>query len=243
MGMIMEKNQSQEDQAFAAWCDELLSLSEDFELTIKDGLRAEVELQPARWLTLGLNILQSSKVMARVQLSHGVEGAPLSSILPYPVFQMGAEIFLKGMWLCQFDELRRLKWDSYIDAATRNNYEYLLGGPTRGAKNHQRAERLAHDLLKILSIVRQVPIYRADAVSLRFLKVVEGIVRRFYFPFYKAGEHNSRWAAARYPKRFYDDAKCVGRAETYFSYPPANWIARVFEEMKCHLHHLWEIPG
>ena len=151
---------------------------------------------------------------------------------------MGTEIFLKGMWLCQFDEFRLLASDSYVEEITRDHYMNLLG--RRKLSGH---DRLGHDLLKIINILRKVPRYLDDASTVRFLRVVESIIRFYYFPFYKADKGHSRWANARYPKRFYDDIKRVGRADAYMSYAPPNWIAKLFEDMKGHLHDLWNLPG
>jgi len=156
--LVEENNRKDDEKEFSAWCDELAALPEDFELTVKDGLQADLELQPARWMNLGLNLVQSSKVIAHVQLSDGIQGRPLVSLLPYPVFQMGTEIFLKGMWLCQFDEFRLLASDSYVEEITRDHYMNLLG--RRKLSGH---DRLGHDLLKIINILRKVPRYLDDA--------------------------------------------------------------------------------
>lgn len=238
MRLIEDGNRKADEKEFSDWCNKLCDLPEDFELRVKGGLQADLELQPARWMNLGLNLLQSSKVIAHVQLSNGVQGPSLSSFLSYPVFQMGAEIFLKGMWLCQFEELRHVMLDSYIESAVRDHYAARLG-----KEQLQGYERLGHDLLRIIEVLRDVSDYQNDAASLRFLRIVEGIIRSHYFPFCKADKGPSRWANARYPKRFYDDIKRVARADAYTSYPQAELIARLFEEAKNHLHDLWDLPG
>jgi hypothetical protein len=238
MRLIEEDNLKENEKEFSAWCDELYDLPEDFELRVKGGLQADLELQPTRWMNLGLNLLQSSKVIGHVQLSEGVQGPPLASFLPYPVFQMGAEIFLKGMWLCQFDELRFLTSNSYVEEATRALYMDRLGRRKRPGY-----DRLGHDLLKIIESLRDVPHYRDDAPTLRFLRLVESLIRFCYFPFYKADKGHSRWANARYPKRFYDDINRVGRADAYTSYPEGKWVAKLFQDLKDHLCDLWNVPG
>jgi hypothetical protein len=199
-------------------------------------LKADLELQPARWLRLGLDLIQSSKVIAHVQLSNGYQARPDSSLLRYPVFQMGTEIFLKGMWLCHFEDLRLLTANSYIDDATREHYTDRLA---RKLPGHPL---LGHDLLKIINLLRKIRRYRTDPPTMHFLKHVNSVTRYYYFPFYKADKGPSRWANARYPKRFYDDKRRVGRADAFQSYPPQDYIAELFEEMKRHLHRFWNLP-
>jgi hypothetical protein len=235
--LIEDRNRRDDEEDFAAWCDELVALPENFEQQLKDGLKADIELQPARWLSLGLDLIESSKVTAHVQLSDGQQGPPLASFLPYPVFQMGTEIFLKGMWLCQFDSLRGLTARSYIDESTRDFYMARLG---KKVPDH---DLLGHDLLKLLNVLRKIPRYEADTASMRFLKIVDAIVRFYYFPFYRADIGPRRWANARYPKRFYDDNQRTGSADAFRTYPPQQWVARSFSQMKGDAHRLWDLPG
>lgn len=162
----------------------------------------------------------------------------MSSYLPYPVFQMGTEIFLKGMWLCQFDALRALRAGSYIGESTRDFYAARLG-----RRQLPGYEPLGHDLFKLLNVLRDIPQYADDAASTRFLRILESTIRYYYFPFYKADKGHRRWANARYPKRFYNDDQRVGSADAYRRYPPQDWLARLFSEMKRDAHRLWDLPG
>lgn len=226
----MEEDSRKElEKRFASWCSELEALPSDFELKLKDGLQADVELQPFRWMSLGLDLLQSSKGTVTVQHLGGRKGPFLDSFLAYPVFQMGTEIFLKGMWLCQFADCRALADHGYMDAATRRGYIERL-------KNE-----LGHDLLKGIAANRQIPRYQADRAVMRFLKIVEGIVRRFYFPLYQADKRGHHWAHSRYPKRFYKDSAKEGRADALHSYSPQWAIVKLFEPMEKHVDHLWQL--
>src|SRR5438132_13530325 len=102
--IMREHNETEEEKAFNDWCEDLLSQPNDLELRPKDGFEVDIELQPLRWLSFGIDLIESRKVTGRVQLAGGIEGREITSYLPYPVFQMATEIFLKGMWLCQFEE-------------------------------------------------------------------------------------------------------------------------------------------
>lgn len=219
----------EQEKRFAAWGAELEALPADFELKFKDGLQADVELQPFRWMGLGLNLLHSSKGTVTVQHFDGRQGPFLDSFLAYPVFQMGTEIFLKGMWLCQFADCRSLADHGYIDATKRRDYIDRL-------KNE-----LGHDLLKGIAANRQIPQYQADAAVMRFLKIVEAIVRRFYFPLYQADKRGNHWAHSRYPKRFYKDSAQEGHADSFQSYPQQWAIVKLFQPMEKHLDHLWHL--
>lgn len=64
MGLIQERNRLQEEKEFQQWYAELLSLPEDCKRELKEGWIADVELQPLRWMNLGLTLIQSPKVMA-----------------------------------------------------------------------------------------------------------------------------------------------------------------------------------
>lgn len=226
--IFREQNRKEENAAFADWCSALESIPGDYEQRLKEGFLAETEYQPFRWMDLGLDILKGATVTGYVALMNGKRGEPLSSYLTYPVFQMGTEIFLKGMWLCQHDDCRALAQKTYMPVATRLEYE-------------ERLKKLGHDLFGIIEAVREIDKYRTDAPSMRFLKIVEGIIRHSYFPLYKADKSKGRWAHARYPKRFYDDARKEGRADVLKSYPEQQFVLRLFEEMAGRIEPLWRI--
>src|SRR5437016_4784234 len=120
MRVVKERSERNDEREFQQFCQYLLSLPADLELVPKDNFKADIELQPLRWMTLGMDLLKSRRVTGHVQLADGVQGPETGSYLRYPVFHMGTEIFLKGMWLCQFADCRQLNHSSYVDEATRN---------------------------------------------------------------------------------------------------------------------------
>jgi hypothetical protein len=227
--MMREQNEAEEEKAFNDWCKDLFSQPSDLELRPAKGLEVDVELQPLRWLSLGIELAESRKVTGRVQLTGGTEGPEISSYLPYPVFQMATEIFLKGLWLCQFEDCRALTHSSYIDHETREKYLKELG-----------PKDLGHDLIKIVNEVREIREYANDAAALKFLDLIERILRRHYFPPYEA-DKRSRWADARYPKRVYNDVTMRSQAESFKSYPRAKWIAKLFREMEPDADRIWSL--
>jgi len=163
-----------------------------------------------------MDLLKSRRVIGHVQLQDGVQGPEINSYLPYPVFQAAAEIFLKGMWLCQYADCRGLTDSSYIEKDRRQNYSEIL-------------KELGHDLLAIVDNVRGIPEYQRASAITRFLDLVERVVRLYYFPPYEA-DQRTRWADARYPKRVYDDNAQKAAAESFQSYPRARWIEKLFEQ-------------
>lgn len=161
--LIMERNRNEDEKAYSVWCEDLVALPPDLKLTPRDGARADIELDPLRWMDSGLNVIQSARVLAYVQLPGGVQGPAFQSYLPYPVFQMGTEIFLKGMWLCQNDECRVITNTSYIHRTIRDRYHQKLG-----------PNGLGHDLIKIIEALRHIERYGDDLATIRFLKIIEG---------------------------------------------------------------------
>lgn len=159
---------------------------------------------------------------------NGEKGAPISSFLPYPTFQMGTEIFLKGMWLSQFEECRKLAHADYATPAARQRYSKSL-------------HSLGHDLLKILGQLRLVTEYQLNPDALQFLTRVEAIIRRYYFPLYAADKKSREWANSRYPKRFYNDAAQVGKADALQSYPQQRLVVGLFMPMERHLDKMWSL--
>ena len=203
----------QRETDFIEWCDQLVALRADFEPLLEDDIIVHVELHPIRWMNLGFDLLQSRKQSL------------FETSLPYPIFQMGAEIFLKGMWLCKFDECRD---DSYIDVTTRQRFLDEL------------KSKFGHDPLRITDALRKIPQFRDDPSTMRFLKIVEGITRNFYYPLYQADKR--RWADCRYPKRFYNDVACTGYADALKRAPHQWLVAELFGRMKRDVERLWDFP-
>ena len=230
MRIIDDRNRREDEQEFQAFCEELLSIPANFELMPKENFKADIELQPVRWMNLGIDLLQSCKITRPVELADAIQGPSMSRHLPYPVFQMAAEIFLKGMWLCQYSECRALNDSSYLDQAARNKYREELG------------KDLSHDLLNIIGLLRKIPEYQTDVSTMRFLDLVDRVIRRFYYPPYEA-DKRSRWADTRYPKRVYDDRARDAHAETFQSYPRAEWIETLFRQMQIDVSRIWTCFG
>jgi hypothetical protein len=227
MDEIMERNQREDERDFEEFCHQLLSLPANLELKPKENFKADIELQPLRWMSLGIDLFKSRKVIGHIQLAEGIQGPETGSYLPYPVFQMATEIFLKGMWLCQFADCRQLNHSSYVDEATRNRY-------------YDELRVLSHDLLRIIDAIEKIPQYQRSVHAMQFLKLINGIVRAFYFPPYEADKRN-RWADGRYPKRVYDDSAQRGHAEGFQSFPEAKWIEKLFREMETEADRIWQL--
>lgn len=225
MDVIRQQDQSRGEIEYRAWCEHFASLPKDFTRSLKEGCVADIELQPWRWIQHGLDLIGSRKASGTIQLFGGQEGPDLRSFLPYPVFQMGAEVFLKGMWLYHHAECRNCTDRTYFAPEVRANFLKRIKGISK-----------SHDLLEIIEHVEAIDVYSKDAELSRFLKILGGIAKEFYLP---VSSGDWRWADERYPKRFYNDTKKVGRADTYKSYPEQRPIARLFAETAERLESVW----
>ena len=112
--VIKRQTQSKKESDYQKWYDHFATLPENPGRTLKDGFIADVEIQPSRWIQHGLDLIGSRRAFGTIQLAGGNMGPEFRSFLPYPVFQMGAEIFLKGMWLYQHEECRNVLEDTYV---------------------------------------------------------------------------------------------------------------------------------
>lgn len=65
--------QIQLKEDFDTWRDELAALPEDFEQKLDDGITADIELHPLRWMFAGLDLIQSSKSIVSVELTGGAQ--------------------------------------------------------------------------------------------------------------------------------------------------------------------------
>lgn len=214
------------NEELRVWYETLDRVPQTARLRLKENYVADVELQPHRWLSGGLDILRSAHVTSYVQLMDGQPGEPLQSFLPYSVFQAGAEVFLKGMWLCRFPACRRVAHTSYVRPSLRQSID-------------ARLRRQGHDLLKLVGRLKRVKRYRDDPKSMQFLFRISTIVRLYYFPIYKSGRGS--WATARYPKRFYHDLGKKGHADGFNSYPDHRLVYALFFAMSQHLDQLWRL--
>lgn len=112
----------EKEKEYCNWCDSMESTTEDFKPILKPGFIADIELQPHRWITAGVDQIESFKGSDHVQLMGGGMGEPFHKFLKYPVFHSGCELFLKGMWLCKFDECRNIKHNMYVEIQTRKKF-------------------------------------------------------------------------------------------------------------------------
>lgn len=231
MELILERDRKQQEEAFQQWYTELLAIPEDGKRQMKEGLMADIELQPLRWMNLGITLIQSPKVTAHTQLSHGIQGPPLASYLPYPTFQAGTEIFLKGMYLCRYEDCRLFDHCSYICALRRDEIVDEL-----------KSTKLGHNLLKCVAELEQISEYRTDQVITRFLRALSALIRRDYFPAFRP-ESDKQWSIARYPKRFYNDKTETAAAESYqrYSDAPPSFVERLFREAEQRVNEVWEL--
>ena len=115
MQFITESKKAKQDNAFNTWCEHLDQFPDDYTVQLEENFIADLELQPLRWMSDGLDLIDSFHGTAHVQLMGGVQGEPMHKILYYPNFQAGSELFLKGMWLCKFPECRPVKHGDYVD--------------------------------------------------------------------------------------------------------------------------------
>ncbi|HEV7924219.1 MAG TPA: hypothetical protein VGR14_02620 [Verrucomicrobiae bacterium] len=225
MDIIKAREQSKRESDYQQWCDRFANLPANSGRTLKDGFIAGVELQPSRWIQHGLDLIGSRKAFGTIQLMDGNTGPDLRSFLPYAVFQMGAEIFLKGMWLYKHQECREVHASAYVAPDRR---DFFL----REMKNISRT----HDLLEIIGHVEPIEVYSKDDQIRRFLKIVAGISKEYYLP---VTQGKSPWADERYPKRFYDDSSKVGGADAVQTYPEHWPIARLFAETSDRIEFVW----
>lgn len=219
---IKQAEHAKREKHYRGWCEELAALPDNCRRRLPKGFRAGVELQPYRWIQQGLDLIGSRKSAGKIG---GKEDVDFRAYLPYSVFQAGSEIFLKGMWLYQHDDCRQLKHDSYISSERRKYYFDLLLNLSK-----------SHDLLKIIRKVEAIATYKNDAWLSRFLKVLNGCSRFYYYP---AADSKQRWADERYPKRFYDDRSKTGKADAYKSFPDHWLVSRLFEEAAVRIDNIW----
>lgn len=217
-----EKRRAQE---FAAWCARWDSAPPRVRRRLKRGVVADLELQPHRWLSAGLDLIRSAHVTSRVALFDGQQGEPMQSYLPYGVFQFGTELFLKGMFLCRYPACRRVAQNAYVSMAARQRISRKLRG-------------LSHDLLRVIARLKRAGKYRDDAKTMQFLRRISAIIRLDYYPLHVT---HGRWADARYPKRFYDDLTQEGHADALQSYPEQRVLLALFEPMERHIDQLWNL--
>jgi len=225
--IIREKNQQESDDEFEQWCAHLDATDPNTKLTLNEDWDADIELQPHRWLSAGMDIIKSGLVLSRVRNMDGSDGVPLQCVLPYPIFLSGTELFLKGMILCQYPECRRVAQIGYADTKKRRKYDVIV-------------REYGHNLPALIAANRQIKQHKSDKVCMRFLERLDALVRIYYFPLF-ASDQNHGWSIARYPKRFYDDHFKKGSADGLKIYPPHDLVVRLFEQMERYLNRKWRL--
>jgi len=221
-----KRKRDKQDREYADFCNTFASSLKNNGQVLKNGFTAGIELQPFSWTQLGLDLINSRKATGTIQSFGGVAGADSGAYLPYPVFLVGTEIFLKGMWLYQHKECRKLKFDSYVAQDTRHKYLKEI-----------REISPKHNLLEIISKVEKIDAYQRDEYVDRFLKILTGIIKSYYAPLFTK---NSAWADARYPRRFYNDLKHTSKKEAFKEFPEHILISRMFTECAERIRGLWE---
>ncbi len=225
--ILAEKEKLNRAASFKAWCADMDGTPHRWKPTIKAGCVVDIELQPHWWLGEGVELINCRHIDSQVALMDGAKGAVMSSHLPYAVFLAGVESFLKGMYLCRFAECRRIATPGYIS-------------PKRREVHLQVLKTFGHNLQNLIKALKRLKAYRTDVSCMRFLNIIDGAVRRFYYPL-DAADKNYGWATARYPKRFYNDKTKHGRADSYRSFPQQEFIAQLFEWMDRYLEKKWDL--
>ena len=215
------------EQKYRTWCELMESTPENYKPELEKGLLADIELQPHRWMTAGVELIESFRGSAHVELMDGVKGESLHKTLNYPVFHFGCELFLKGMWLSKFEGLRKIHQNMHVDKKTRVTYDKEL-------------KSLGHNLINIINDLRKISLYSEDKKILQFLKIIEGIIRQYYYPLYEA-DKSSGWANSRYPKRFYNDSKFEGKADALHTFPDQSMIVKSFKEIEIYVDEKYDL--
>lgn len=227
MEYMREDGEQKKEEHFQAVIQDLLQRGQ-IDPKLVPSFRVDIELQPFRWIESGRDLIQSAKGTLSIQYAGGVSGPPMNAYLTYPVFQMGTEIFLKGMWLCQFEECRRIAERDWIAADRRKYYQ-------------RHIQKLGHDILGIIEAVRQIPQFDDSVSVCKFLDILQAIIRQHYFPFYESERRSRDWADARYPKRFYNDAEHQAQADSFQRYPEQGIILRIFSEAADEVERIWKL--
>lgn len=207
---LAEKKRAEEHRA---WEDEMGKLTKVHWPALVSGVVGDIEPQPVRWLRAGLD-----------ELDGGSGSHPSIKTLTQVSFQFGAELFLKGMWLCRYDDCRQTPAKHYVPLLRRKELTAEM-------------KSLGHDVFKMVDRLEQCSEYSSDPQSLRFLSVVRGIAGRYYYPLFG----NADWASYRYPTRFYNDQKSEAVANLVTSFPHQWAVRRSFAMQSHHLDTRWRL--
>lgn len=225
--IFAQRERQRKTDQFKTWCEQLEAMPRRWKPTLKAGYVADMELQPHWWIGEGVTLIKCRHVNSEIELMDGAKGGVLSSHLPYPVFLAAAESFLKGMYLCRYPECRRIASTGYIRPERRLKYFKVVKG-------------FGHHLPNLIKANKRIKVYRTDAECMRFLNILDALVRRFYYPL-RAAEESYGWASARYPKRFYNEQTKHGAADGYKSFPEQEFVALLFKRMERYLDNKWNL--
>jgi len=227
---LVEEGGKKRIKEYSDWCEQMRNVPTDYILVPKDKFIVDIELQPYRWLIQGVDLIDSCKGNFSIPNFDSRQGQYLDTYILYSVFQMGVEIFLKGMWLCQFEECRNLHDNGHIIKSSRQDRLKDL-------------KKMGHDLIKLIKDIGCIKKYKDDEYSVKFLKIIEGVIRYYYYPLYAADKRSNEWANSRYPKRFYKDKTKEGKSDALHTYPQQWPIVELFRNMDKHLEGLWGLKA
>jgi hypothetical protein len=225
--IFAEREKKAKAADFKAWCDEMIATPHNWAPALQAGYVADVELQPHWWLREGVDLIECRHVDSQVELFDGKKGPVMQSHLPYAVFLAATEAFLKGMYLCRFPECRQIAACGYIRPARREHHVESL-------------KEFGHHLPNLIAALGRMKAYRTDIACVRFLAIINGVVRRFYYPLRDA-DKKWGWATARYPKRFYNETTKDGRSDGMRTFPQQGYIETLFKAMERHLDKKWNL--
>jgi hypothetical protein len=71
---LAKREKRQRSAEFKQWCSMLDATPSSAKLVLKNNMIADIELQPLRWLSAGLDLLKSQVITAQVGLMNGEKG-------------------------------------------------------------------------------------------------------------------------------------------------------------------------
>lgn len=226
----IQEKEAAEQQDFENFCNYLDAVPLDLTKSLEGNLVAGVDLNPMTWMEYGVRLIDSFESSAFVQLGGGQQGKPMNKTLHYPVFQMGCEQFLKGMWLAKKLTDEDVKFGAYTDVSIRNKINKTLKNEIGG-----------HNLLTLLDTVHQIDEYKEDGSINTFLVRLNALIRDFYFPLYEPCDRSFSWAYSRYPVAFYDSAQKKRETLGFCELPPQTVIKKLFKPIPDKIDKLWKI--
>ncbi|WP_438480225.1 hypothetical protein [Oleiharenicola lentus] len=227
-----EEEEKRRSKEYSAWCESMETCAGMPVPELKDGFSAETDFHPDVWLDAGVSLIESGKPTRDWSIKSpnyfdGFEDMYPRYSLDYTVIQMGTEFFLKGMWLLQFAELRPFRSNLYL-------------APNARSEINAKLKALSHDILDIASEVGEIPEYATDEESKKFLRIITGVFKFYYYPLHGRASH---WAHARYPKKFYMDRIAQAVPDSWRKYPYQWTLLRLFRQAENRVYQIWFPDG